>query len=73
MKIKIECKDENFDAADHFLTWLCESGEQHYWDWMEVRESEQEPEDPPITVVSFKYDFKNLTVDCEIGKLEKVT
>ncbi len=40
------------EAADHFASWLCESGEQSYWDWMQVRE-EEEPGD--ITALSFGY------------------
>ncbi len=43
---------DNDDAAKHFALWLCESGEQSYWDWMECRESE---EDGSITAVDFKY------------------
>lgn len=45
-------KFENDAAAAHFLSWLCESGEQGYWQWMECREAE---EDGPITAVSFEY------------------
>lgn len=40
------------ESAKHFALWLCESGEQAYWDWMEAREEE---EDGPITAVSFGY------------------
>jgi hypothetical protein len=36
----------------HFTTWLCESGEQLYWDWMSEREVE---EDGDITVLNFEY------------------
>ena len=39
-------------AADHFASWLCESGEQQYWDWMEYREQE---ESGNITATSFHY------------------
>lgn len=39
-------------VVDHFLTWLCESGEQQYWNWMEVREEEEKGN---ITIVDFDY------------------
>lgn len=37
-------------AAEHFWTWLQESGEQEYWTWMAEREQE---EDGDITVLQF--------------------
>lgn len=48
----ITIKFANPKAAHHFALWLCESGEQLYWDWMEYRE---EDEDGDITVLEFKY------------------
>ena len=39
-------------ALYHFALWLCESGEQGYWEWMEYRESE---EDGDITARQFHY------------------
>jgi len=48
--IKIEFDNE--EAADHFLSWLCGSGEQSYWEWMEYREQEK---DGDITAISFDY------------------
>lgn len=46
----------NEKARDYFLSWLCGSGEQHYWDWQEAREEE---EDGPITATSFDYHAPN--------------
>ena len=43
---------DNADMAQHFKTWLCESGEQAYWDWMEYREEEEEGD---ITARHFNY------------------
>lgn len=43
---------DNDLAADHFLVWLCESGEQDYWQWMEYREQEESGD---ITAVEFDY------------------
>lgn len=48
----VSIKFANEEAADHFSTWLCESGEQSYWDWMECREQE---EDGDITAINFHY------------------
>lgn len=64
---------DNEDAAKHFVTWLCEQGEQGYWQWMEVRETE---ESGPITVTRFDYwendkkKFGEGDVLCECGRLE---
>ena len=56
MKNDIVIKFDSEEAARHFAIWLCEAGEQDYWQWMEVRETE----DPGnITVVSFDYHGKN--------------
>lgn len=52
MKRNITIEFDTEEAAEHFATWLCESGEQQYWDWMTVRESE---EDGAITAVEFDY------------------
>ena len=43
---------DNEEALEHFASWLCEQGEQDYWEWMECRESE---EDGDITAVRFNY------------------
>ena len=43
-------------AADHFLEWLCGSGEQAYWECMTYR---QEKEKGPITAVDFDYHTPN--------------
>ena len=43
---------DNEKAREHFALWLCESGEQMYWEWMEYREQE---EAGPITALQFNY------------------
>ena len=48
----ISIKFANEEAAHHFAIWLCESGEQSYWEWMEYREQK---EDGDITATSFHY------------------
>jgi hypothetical protein len=60
---------DNEAAAKHFLKWLCGSGEQKYWQWMECREEE---EDGPITAVDFDYwTFDDeLDVVAECGRLD---
>jgi hypothetical protein len=55
----------NTRAARHFKTWLCESGEQAYWGWMEFRESE---EDGDITAVSFDYQGQEI-IKTKCGRL----
>lgn len=47
---------DNDAARDHFLHWLCGSGEQHYWDWMTAREEE---EDGDITAIDLNYHGPN--------------
>jgi hypothetical protein len=49
---EITIKFANPEAARHFAVWLCESGEQSYFDWMRYRE---ENEDGDITATSFHY------------------
>ena len=51
-KTKITIEFDNLEAAHHFAMWLCESGEQDYWNWMEYREDE---EDGNITATEFNY------------------
>jgi hypothetical protein len=51
-KKEITIRFDNEKAAHHFAIWLCESGEQEYWEWMRYREEE---EDGNITAVSFDY------------------
>lgn len=58
--LKIEFSNQS--ALDHFARWLCEMGEQDYWDYMEYREKK---EDGNITAVSFSYSEK---VNLENGK-----
>ena len=48
----LQIKFANEAAAAHFASWLCGSGEQQYWDWMEYREEEEEGD---ITATSFHY------------------
>lgn len=42
------------EARDHFVSWLSGSGEQQYWEWMDMRESEQ---DGDITALRFRYGW----------------
>ena len=65
-QLKIEVTGDA-KAAEHFMYWLCEQGEQNYWIWMECREME-EPGD--ITVASFNYDYKG---GVATGKLERLS
>jgi hypothetical protein len=66
---------DNEASAQHFLKWLCGSGEQDYWQWMECRESQ---ESGNITVKNFDYwsgnvdaGFGNSDIICKSGRLTK--
>ena len=48
----LQMKFANEAAAAHFALWLCEAGEQDYWQWMECREQEEEGD---ITATKFHY------------------
>ncbi len=48
--LKIEFANQK--ALKHFASWLCGSGEQQYWDWME---SQEQVEIGDITAVDFDY------------------
>jgi hypothetical protein len=50
----LQIKFANEAAAEHFAHWLCGSGEQQYWDWMEYRE---EDEDGDITATHFHFHY----------------
>ena len=52
MKTVLKIEFDSKSIAEHFASWLCGSGEQQYWNWMEYREQE---EDGDITAVSFEY------------------
>jgi len=43
---------ENVRAAELFKSWMCESGEQQYWEWQTERELD---EDGPITGLEFDW------------------
>jgi len=54
--LKIEF--DNPEAARHFALWLCESGEQQYWQWMECREDDEDEGD----ITALKFDYHNTKV-----------
>jgi hypothetical protein len=76
----IQIKFANEAAAHHFALWLCESGEQDYWNWMEYREPEEKgditavifdyhgPEDKPELCGEFMHDN---TIRTTCGRLDK--
>lgn len=72
-QVKINFSNEV--AAKHFLLWLCEAGEQDYFEWMTYRE-EEEP-DGDITALEFDYfatskkEFaKDLEITVECGRMD---
>ena len=52
-KTTLTLQFDNPEAMNHFWRWMCESGEQQYWDYMTYREDE---EDGDITGLIFNYD-----------------
>jgi hypothetical protein len=52
-KTKLTIEFANPEAMHHFASWLCGSGEQEYWQWMECREEDEE--DGDITALEFHY------------------
>lgn len=61
-------KFSNKAAALHFKDWLCGSGEQQYWNWMEYRESD-EPKGN-ITGLSFNYHTGTEVVEVTCGRMD---
>ena len=51
-------------AAQEFLSWLCEQGEQDYWQWMDAR-----PDEPVLD--SFAYDLDKLLMSAQLKKETK--
>lgn len=51
-KTTLKIEFANRKAAMHFASWLCNSGEQEYWNNMEYREDEEKGN---ITATSFHY------------------
>ena len=40
MKTNLTIEFPNQESATAFASWLCNSGEQSYWEWMEYRNEE---------------------------------
>jgi len=69
MKLTFECKTkQEKKAAEEFLNWLSNSGEQQYWEAVEDRQFEANMDDEgDITIVKFNYDFKKMEVELSLG------
>ena len=52
MAFTLKIDFDNEEVARHFGLWLCEAGEQDYWEWMKYREQE---ENGNITAINFHY------------------
>jgi hypothetical protein len=67
---KLTFEFDSEEAANHFKLWMCESGEQGYWEWMEYRENEDDT--PNITGIHFSYHNKDShIVPVKCGRLDK--
>jgi hypothetical protein len=58
----------NEKTLNHFKSWLCEQGEQEYWDWMEYREQEEKGN---ITALEFDYHTGTNHVRTKCGRLNR--
>lgn len=58
---------DNDEAANHFMNWLANQGEQYYWMWMKCCEKE---ESGNITAIQFNY-FANFSIETECSRLTK--
>lgn len=61
-------KFENDAAATAFAVWLCEQGEQYYWEWME--RSEEDDSCPNLTALSFNYHDADGNISTKCGRLD---
>jgi hypothetical protein len=62
MQVVINIDDDH--VAKDFMSWLCGSGEQMYWEDMILQENS-------VCISSFKYDFNNGIIDTNIGSLDE--
>lgn len=71
MKITFECKNkQERRAAEEFLGWLCNQGEQDYWNAMDGAQFDATANgEGDITIVRFDYDWKKMEAKCELGHL----
>lgn len=59
---------DNHEALHHFWAWLCNEGEQSYWEAQREREQD---EDGDITALSF--DYKNADSGLVVTKCGRFT
>lgn len=73
MKLTFVCKNKQEKrAAEEFLAWLSNSGEQDYWNAMDSTQYDATADgDGDITIIRFDYDWKKMEAKCEIGNLVK--
>ena len=74
-KHTVQIHFDNEKAAKGFLLWLCEAGEQDYWNWQQYREQEEKGN---ITATNIDYfpngakEFaENLEAVASCGRLDK--
>lgn len=59
---------DNEEACNHFKLWLCEQGEQSYWEWMQYRE-EEELDKKDITGIEFEY-WEGQVIKVSCGRMD---
>ena len=63
---KLVFEFDNKEAANHFKLWLCDMGEQDYWDWMERTEEHRKGD---ITGLNFNYHTGTDVIEVKCGRL----
>jgi hypothetical protein len=66
VKSTIKIEFDSDEAAKAFMRWLDGQGEQDYWTWQDGAESNLKGN---VTALRFDYDFDNLTIQTECGRL----
>lgn len=64
----VKVRFNNDKAGQMFISWLSQSGENDYWEYMKSMELEEKGH---ITATKFTYSLNQLTVNTECGRLDE--
>lgn len=59
-KVKLTIEFDNQETLENFASWLCNQGEQDYWEYMRIKETY---ENGNITAVEIDYHNQDKTKD----------
>ena len=65
--VDVRIRFDNVRAAEHFMDWMDDAGEQDYWGWMEFREQKEKGD---ITLTTITYNYSALTIEGKTGRLD---